>query len=149
MVTAVGAGTVADITEPAKRASRMGIFLLGPQLGPLLGPLIGGQFSTMDKWRWIFGFLCTSLAHEPFLHCILTVQSRHRMCPRLPPGSLLPPRDTPLPRRQRRRLRRSKLDSPPSPLPIANRRKRQVSATAPSDCEGSSQNARFRTQRHR
>jgi MFS family permease len=58
MVTAVGAGTVADITEPAKRASRMGIFLLGPQLGPLLGPLIGGQFSTMEKWRWIFGFLC-------------------------------------------------------------------------------------------
>jgi MFS family permease len=58
MVTAVGAGTVADITEPAKRASRMGVFLLGPQLGPLLGPLIGGQFSTMGRWRWIFGFLC-------------------------------------------------------------------------------------------
>ncbi|KAF2475881.1 MFS general substrate transporter [Lindgomyces ingoldianus] len=57
MVTSVGAGTVADVTEPAKRASRMGIFLLGPQLGPLLGPLIGGQFSDESRWRWIFGFL--------------------------------------------------------------------------------------------
>lgn len=58
MVTSVGAGTIADITEPAKRASRMGIFLLGPQLGPILGPLIGGQFSDIHRWRWIFGFLC-------------------------------------------------------------------------------------------
>jgi MFS family permease len=57
MVTAVGAGTVADITEPAKRASRMGIFLLGPNLGPLLGPLIGGQFANEQHWRWTFGFL--------------------------------------------------------------------------------------------
>ncbi|KAF2108935.1 major facilitator superfamily domain-containing protein [Lophiotrema nucula] len=57
MVTSVGAGTVADVTEPAKRASRMGLFLLGPQLGPLLGPLIGGQFSSESRWRWIFGFL--------------------------------------------------------------------------------------------
>ncbi|KAI0465979.1 major facilitator superfamily domain-containing protein [Xylaria cf. heliscus] len=57
VVTSVGAGTVADITEPSKRASRMGIFLLGPNLGPVLGPLIGGQFSTHRLWRWIFGFL--------------------------------------------------------------------------------------------
>ncbi|KAI1197630.1 major facilitator superfamily domain-containing protein [Nemania serpens] len=63
VVTSVGAGTVADITEPAKRASRMGIFLLGPNLGPVLGPLIGGQFSTPSLWRWIFGFL--SLACFP------------------------------------------------------------------------------------
>jgi len=57
MVTSVGAGTVADVTEPAKRASTMGIFLLGPQLGPILGPLIGGQFVGEDRWRWVFGFL--------------------------------------------------------------------------------------------
>ncbi|KAI1740159.1 major facilitator superfamily domain-containing protein [Xylaria scruposa] len=57
VVTSVGAGTVADVTEPSKRASRMGIFLLGPNLGPVLGPLIGGQFSTPGRWRWIFGFL--------------------------------------------------------------------------------------------
>ncbi|EAT77918.1 hypothetical protein SNOG_14726 [Parastagonospora nodorum SN15] len=58
MVTSIGAGTVADVTEPAKRASRIGLFLLGPQLGPLLGPFIGGQFSHQSTWRWIFGFLC-------------------------------------------------------------------------------------------
>ncbi|KAH9909604.1 major facilitator superfamily domain-containing protein [Xylariomycetidae sp. FL2044] len=57
VVTSVGAGTIADITEPSKRASRMGIFLLGPHLGPVLGPLIGGQFSSTARWRWIFGFL--------------------------------------------------------------------------------------------
>ncbi|KAH7392181.1 major facilitator superfamily domain-containing protein [Phaeosphaeria sp. MPI-PUGE-AT-0046c] len=57
MVTSIGAGTVADVTEPAKRASRIGLFLLGPQLGPLLGPLIGGQFSHENTWRWVFGFL--------------------------------------------------------------------------------------------
>ncbi|KAH8156681.1 hypothetical protein CIB48_g11566 [Xylaria polymorpha] len=66
VVTSVGAGTVADITEPAKRASRMGIFLLGPNLGPVLGPLIGGQFSTPHLWRWIFGFLCKS-PHAPYI----------------------------------------------------------------------------------
>lgn len=58
MVVSIGAGTVADITEPARRASRMGIFLLGPQLGPILGPFIGGLFSDESRWRWIFGFLC-------------------------------------------------------------------------------------------
>ncbi|KAF2967260.1 hypothetical protein GQX73_g6312 [Xylaria multiplex] len=57
VATSVGAGTVADITEPSARASRMSIFLLGPNLGPVLGPLIGGQFSTSRLWRWIFGFL--------------------------------------------------------------------------------------------
>ncbi|KAI0411736.1 major facilitator superfamily domain-containing protein [Xylaria grammica] len=57
VATSVGAGTVADITEPSQRAFRMGIFLLGPNLGPVLGPLIGGQFSTHSLWRWIFGFL--------------------------------------------------------------------------------------------
>lgn len=60
IVFSVGAGTVADITEPKARASAMGIFLLGPQLGPILGPLIGGQFADASRWRWIFGFLGTS-----------------------------------------------------------------------------------------
>ncbi|KAL4886020.1 major facilitator superfamily domain-containing protein [Aspergillus karnatakaensis] len=56
-VTSIGAGTITDIIEPAKRASALAIFLLGPQLGPVLGPLIGGQFATHEKWRWAFGFL--------------------------------------------------------------------------------------------
>jgi multidrug resistance protein len=57
IVFSVGAGTVADITEPAKRASALAWFLMGPQLGPILGPLIGGQFATPGKWRWVFAFL--------------------------------------------------------------------------------------------
>lgn len=56
-VTAVGAGSVADVIEPAKRASALSIFLLGPQVGPVLGPLIGGQFASESSWRWMFGFL--------------------------------------------------------------------------------------------
>lgn len=57
IVFSVGAGTIADITEPARRASALSWFLMGPQLGPLLGPFIGGQFATANRWRWIFGFL--------------------------------------------------------------------------------------------
>ena len=53
----MGAGTVADITEPRRRAAAMSIVLLGPQLGPVLGPLIGGAISGNASWRWIFGFL--------------------------------------------------------------------------------------------
>ncbi len=57
IVFSVGAGTVADITEPSARASALAWFLMGPQLGPILGPLIGGQFASPTKWRWVFGFL--------------------------------------------------------------------------------------------
>jgi MFS family permease len=57
IVFSVGAGTVADITEPASRASALAWFLMGPQLGPILGPLIGGQFATETRWRWVFAFL--------------------------------------------------------------------------------------------
>ncbi|RMZ72080.1 major facilitator superfamily transporter [Pyrenophora seminiperda CCB06] len=63
IVYSVGAGTIADITEPARRASALSWFLMGPQLGPLLGPFIGGQFATESRWRWVFGFL--SLASLP------------------------------------------------------------------------------------
>lgn len=56
-VLSLGAGTVADITEPKKRASSMSIVLLGPQLGPVLGPLLGGAITGSGSWRWIFGFL--------------------------------------------------------------------------------------------
>lgn len=63
IVFSVGAGTVADITEPANRASALAWFLMGPQLGPILGPLIGGQFASESRWRWVFGFL--SIASLP------------------------------------------------------------------------------------
>lgn len=61
IVTSIGAGTITDIFEPARRASALAIFLLGPQLGPVLGPLIGGQFATESRWRWAFGFLGSSV----------------------------------------------------------------------------------------
>ncbi|KAH8727894.1 major facilitator superfamily domain-containing protein [Phaeosphaeriaceae sp. PMI808] len=69
IVFSVGAGTVADITEPAKRASALAWFLMGPQLGPILGPVIGGQFAHIKRWRWIFGFL--SVACLPVFLAIL------------------------------------------------------------------------------
>ncbi|KAJ0355549.1 hypothetical protein COL154_000292 [Colletotrichum chrysophilum] len=58
-VVSMGAGTVADVTEPKKRATAMSIFLIGPQLGPVLGPVLGGALNTAS-WRWIFGFLAIS-----------------------------------------------------------------------------------------
>ncbi|KAL1656139.1 Dityrosine transporter 1 [Didymella pomorum] len=57
IVFSVGAGTVADITEPANRASALAWFLMGPQLGPVFGPLVGGAFANVSRWRWVFGFL--------------------------------------------------------------------------------------------
>ncbi|KAL8988999.1 MAG: hypothetical protein Q9177_002015 [Variospora cf. flavescens] len=56
-VLSLGAGTVADVTEPKSRASAMSIVLLGPQLGPVLGPLLGGAITGSASWRWTFGFL--------------------------------------------------------------------------------------------
>lgn len=56
-VLSLGAGTVADIIEPKKRASAMSLVLLGPQLGPVLGPLLGGALTGGGSWRWIFWFL--------------------------------------------------------------------------------------------
>ncbi|KAF2008481.1 MFS general substrate transporter [Aaosphaeria arxii CBS 175.79] len=69
IVFSVGAGTVADITEPKRRGAALSWFLLGPQLGPILGPLIGGQFAHVARWRWAFGFL--ALACFPLYLLIL------------------------------------------------------------------------------
>ncbi|RAK81745.1 putative bicyclomycin resistance protein [Aspergillus fijiensis CBS 313.89] len=59
-VVSLGAGTVADITEPKKRGRAMSYFLFGPQCGPIFGPLIGGAIAGNTSWRWIFGFLAIS-----------------------------------------------------------------------------------------
>ncbi|KAG6030883.1 hypothetical protein E4U41_007743 [Claviceps citrina] len=59
-VVSMGAGTVADITEPKNRASAMSIFLLGPQCGPVFGPILGSALGGQLGWRWIPGFLAIS-----------------------------------------------------------------------------------------
>ncbi|KAK4628330.1 Multidrug transporter DTR1 [Fulvia fulva] len=55
-VVSMGAGTVADTTEPKHRGKAMSHFLLGPQLGPVIGPVLGGALAEAS-WRWISGFL--------------------------------------------------------------------------------------------
>lgn len=55
-VLSLGAGTIADITPPAKRGKTIAIFMLGPQLGPLLGPILSSVASG-GNWRWTFGLL--------------------------------------------------------------------------------------------
>jgi multidrug resistance protein len=74
-VTSIGAGTVADITEPRSRASALSIFLLGPQVGPIIGPLIGGQLAESSTWRWIFGFLGKYSAERPMKPISCSVSS--------------------------------------------------------------------------
>ncbi|KAB8077341.1 major facilitator superfamily domain-containing protein [Aspergillus leporis] len=56
-VVSMGAGTVADITVPKRRARAMSYFMLGPQCGPILGPILGGAIAGNTSWRWIFAFL--------------------------------------------------------------------------------------------
>ncbi|KAL2264702.1 hypothetical protein VTJ83DRAFT_7212 [Remersonia thermophila] len=56
-VQAVGAGTIADIWEPAQRGRAMGIFYLGPLVGPLCSPIIGGLLTQRFNWRATMWFL--------------------------------------------------------------------------------------------
>jgi multidrug resistance protein len=56
-VQAVGAGTIADIWEPAQRGRAMGLFYLGPLTGPLFAPIIGGGLSQAFGWRSTMWFL--------------------------------------------------------------------------------------------
>lgn len=56
-VQSVGAGTIADIWEPAFRGRAMGIFYLGPLCGPLFAPIIGGGLAQGLGWRANMWFL--------------------------------------------------------------------------------------------
>ncbi|KAL5413800.1 hypothetical protein PMIN06_009394 [Paraphaeosphaeria minitans] len=49
---AVGAGTMADIFPPAKRAKVTTVFLMAPFAGPSFGPIIGGFAAQYKGWRW-------------------------------------------------------------------------------------------------
>ncbi|OAQ63053.2 major facilitator superfamily protein [Pochonia chlamydosporia 170] len=54
---AIGAGTIADVTNLQQRGTAMSIWSLGPLLGPSIGPVIGGFLSQAAGWRWIFWLL--------------------------------------------------------------------------------------------
>lgn len=49
-----GGGSISDMFETRKRASVLGIYLLGPLLGPSLGPFVGGLVVSKLDWRWMF-----------------------------------------------------------------------------------------------
>ncbi|XP_006462310.1 hypothetical protein AGABI2DRAFT_72269 [Agaricus bisporus var. bisporus H97] len=53
---AVGAATLADIYEPHKRGTKMGLYYTAPLLGPSLGPILGGGLTSGFGWRSIFWF---------------------------------------------------------------------------------------------
>ncbi|RMZ87292.1 hypothetical protein DV736_g5487, partial [Chaetothyriales sp. CBS 134916] len=57
MPLALGGGTIADITAPAKRGLATALFSLGPLAGPVLGPVIGGFLQAAKGWRWTFWLL--------------------------------------------------------------------------------------------
>lgn len=53
----IGAATLADIFEPHRRGTVMGVYIAGPLLGPALGPIFGGLLAQELNWRAIFWFL--------------------------------------------------------------------------------------------
>ncbi|KAI0754630.1 MFS general substrate transporter [Daedaleopsis nitida] len=56
-MTSLGAATLADIYDPSRRGTMMGIYYSAPLLGPALGPIIGGALSQAFDWRATFWFL--------------------------------------------------------------------------------------------
>lgn len=54
---AIGAGTLADIYEPAERGSKIGLYYAAPLLGSSLGPILGGSLTQGFDWRAVFWFL--------------------------------------------------------------------------------------------
>src|SRR6266699_7007825 len=55
--TAIGGGTIADLTTPEQRGTAVSVWSLGPLLGPSVGPVAGGFLSQAAGWRWIFWVL--------------------------------------------------------------------------------------------
>ncbi|EIW70508.1 hypothetical protein TREMEDRAFT_28934 [Tremella mesenterica DSM 1558] len=56
-VTAVGAGSLADMYETHERGSKLGLFYGLPLMGPAVGPLIGGGLGKAFGWRSVLYFL--------------------------------------------------------------------------------------------
>ncbi|KAF7968295.1 hypothetical protein HWV62_31041 [Athelia sp. TMB] len=56
-VMAIGAGTLADVFEPAERGAKFGVYYGAPLLGPSVGALLGGGLTQARGWRAVFWFL--------------------------------------------------------------------------------------------
>ncbi|KAI9813299.1 MAG: hypothetical protein M1827_004241 [Pycnora praestabilis] len=49
---AVGAGSIADLFVPERRAVPSTLFIMTPFLGPAIGPIVGGFTAEKLGWRW-------------------------------------------------------------------------------------------------
>ncbi|KAF7985540.1 hypothetical protein HWV62_3783 [Athelia sp. TMB] len=56
-VITIGAGTLADIFDPAERGTKFGLFYGAPLLGPSIGAILGGGLTQAFGWRAVFWFL--------------------------------------------------------------------------------------------
>ncbi|KZP04105.1 MFS general substrate transporter [Athelia psychrophila] len=56
-VMAIGAGTLADIFDPAERGTKFGLYYGAPLLGPSVGAILGGGLTQAFGWRAVFWFL--------------------------------------------------------------------------------------------
>ncbi|OCF74236.1 hypothetical protein I204_04606 [Kwoniella mangroviensis CBS 8886] len=56
-VTALGAGSLADMYEMHERGTKMGLYYGIPMLGPGVAPLLGGALGQAFGWRSVFYFL--------------------------------------------------------------------------------------------
>ncbi|GAC95694.1 major facilitator super [Pseudozyma hubeiensis SY62] len=62
---AIGAGTIADVTEPNERGSYMGYYALAQYTGLAIGPVIGGALSR--RWDYHATFFFLTALSGPFL----------------------------------------------------------------------------------
>lgn len=92
-VQAVGAGTIADIWEPAHRGRAMGIFYLGPLTGPLFSPIIGGALVQAYSWRATMWFLSI---YGSVMLLMLIFCLPETLAKRPPPPPAATPDDNPL-----------------------------------------------------
>lgn len=99
-VQAVGAGTIADIWEPANRGRAMGIFYLGPLVGPLCSPIIGGALTQGFGWRATMWFLSIygGVMLLMLVFCLPETLARPPPPPPPPPTTTTDPTTNPLQR---------------------------------------------------
>ncbi|WRT66560.1 uncharacterized protein IL334_003519 [Kwoniella shivajii] len=76
-VTALGAGSLADMYEIHERGSKMGLYYGLPMLGPGVAPLLGGALGQAFGWRSVFYFL-TAYAGVMFIAFVLFPDSWRR-----------------------------------------------------------------------